>query len=186
MIPQITVAAEAPTQASSEPCRSSNATTEGSGLTGPGEGEAPVPQRLEGLQRLAVLILRLFLGFVFVMHGSQKLLGAFGGPGIAGLAGMLARFGIEPHVPLAWVVAITEFVGGICIFFGLLTRFWAAGLVIDMAVAILKVNLVNGFFISKNGFEFPLTLGVMALVVLMTGPGPMSMDRAMGLEKRSA
>jgi putative oxidoreductase len=145
-----------------------------------------VPQRLEGLQRLAVLILRLCLGFVFVMHGSQKLLGAFGGAGIAGFAGVLARSGIEPHVPLAWVVAITEFVGGMCIFFGLLTRFWAAGLVIDMAVTILKVHLVNGFFISKNGFEFALTLGVMALVVVMAGPGPMSMDRATGLEKRSA
>lgn len=145
-----------------------------------------MPQRLEGLQRLAVLILRLFLGIVFVMHGSQKLLGAFGGSGITGFAGLLARTGIEPHVPLAWVVAITEFVGGICIFFGLLTRFWAAGLVIDMAVAILKVHLVNGFFISKNGFEFALTLGVMALVVVMTGPGALSVDRATGLEKRSA
>jgi putative oxidoreductase len=145
-----------------------------------------VPQRLEGLQRLAVLILRLFLGLVFVMHGSQKLLGAFGGGGIAGFAGMLARMGIEPHVPLAWVVAITEFGGGICLILGLLTRFWAAGLVIDMAVAIFKVHLANGFFMSKNGFEFPLTLGVMALVVLMTGPGAMSVDRATGIEKRAA
>jgi putative oxidoreductase len=142
-----------------------------------------VPQRLEGLQRLAVLMLRLLLGAVFVMHGSQKILG---GGGVAGFAGGLAKMGIEPHVPLAWVVAITEFVGGICVFFGFLTRFWAAGLVIDMAVAMFKVHLVNGFFISKNGFEFPLTLGVMALVVVMTGPGPMSMDRATGLEKRSA
>ena len=142
-----------------------------------------MPQRLEGLQRLAVLILRLFLGFVFVMHGSQKLLGAFGGGGIAGLAGTLAKYGIEPHVILAWVVGITEFVGGICIFFGFLTRFWAAGLVIDMAVALFKVHLVNGFFISKNGFELVLVLGVMALVVMLTGPGSPSVDRATGIEK---
>jgi putative oxidoreductase len=142
-----------------------------------------VPQRLEGLQRLAVLILRLFLGFVFVMHGSQKLLGAFGGGGIAGFAGTLAKYGIEPHMILAWVVGITEFVGGICIFFGFLTRFWAAGLVIDMAVALFKVHLVNGFFISKNGFELVLVLGVMALVVMLTGPGSPSVDRATGIEK---
>jgi putative oxidoreductase len=144
-----------------------------------------VPQGLEGLQRLAVLILRLLLGFVFVMHGSQKLLGAFGGGGIAGFAGVLARSGIEPHVPLAWVVAITEFVGGICIFFGFLTRFWAAGLVIDMAVAFFKVQLVNGFFISKNGFELVLTLGVLALAVVLMGPGSPSVDRATGIEKRA-
>ena len=142
-------------------------------------------QRLEGLERLALLILRLFLGVVFVMHGSQKLLGAFGGSGIAGFAGMLAKYGIEPHVLWAWVVAITEFVGGICILFGFLTRFWAAGLVIDMTVAVVKVHLVNGFFWTKGGFEFVLTLGIIALVLLMTGPGSMSMDRAIGIEKRA-
>jgi putative oxidoreductase len=141
-----------------------------------------VPQRLEGLQRLAVLMLRLLLGVVFVMHGSQKLLG---GGGVAGFAGGLAKMGIEPHVPLAWVVAITEFVGGICVFFGFLTRFWAAGLVIDMAVAMFKVHLVNGFFISKNGFELVLTLGVLALAVVFMGPGWPSVDRAAGIEKRA-
>jgi len=139
-----------------------------------------VPQRLEGLQRLAVLMLRLLLGVVFVLHGAQKVLG---GGGITGFAGMLQKMGIEPHVPLAWVVAITEFVGGICVFFGFLTRFWAAGLAIDMGVALFKVHLANGFFISKNGFEFVLTLGVLALAVVFMGPGSPSVDRAAGIEK---
>jgi len=144
-----------------------------------------VPQRLEGLERLAVLILRLFLGFVFMMHGSQKLLGAFGGGGVSGVAGMMGKLGIEPSLLWAWVVSITEFVGGVCLFFGFLTRFWAAGLVIDMAVAVVKVHLVNGFFVGKNGVELPLTFGVIALVILLTGPGSMSMDRAIGIEKRA-
>lgn len=144
-----------------------------------------MPQRLEGLERLAVLILRLFLGFVFMMHGSQKLLGAFGGGGVSGVAGMMGKLGIEPSLLWAWVVSITEFVGGVCLFFGFLTRFWAAGLVIDMAVAVVKVHLVNGFFVGKNGVELPLTFGVIALVILLTGPGSMSMDRAIGIEKRA-
>jgi len=143
-----------------------------------------VPQRLQGLERLAVLILRLFLGFAFMMHGSQKLLGAFGGGGVSGVAGMMGKLGIEPSLLWAWVVSITEFVGGVCLFFGFLTRFWAAGLVIDMAVAVVKVHLVNGFFVGKNGVELPLTFGVIALVILLTGPGSMSMDRAIGIEKR--
>jgi len=134
---------------------------------------------------LAVLILRLFLGFVFVMHGSQKLLGAFGGSGIAGVAGMLGKLGIEPSLIWAWVLSITEFGGGICIFLGFLTRFWAAGLVIDMSVAILKVHLANGFFASKNGFELPMTLGVVALTILLAGPGTVSVDHATGIEKRA-
>jgi len=144
-----------------------------------------VPQRLQGLERLAVLILRLFLGFAFMMHGSQKLLGAFGGGGVSGVAGMMGKLGIEPSLLWAWVVSITEFVGGVCLFFGFLTRFWAAGLVIDMAVAVVKVHLVNGFFAGKNGVELPLTFGVIALVILLTGPGSMSMDRAIGIEKRA-
>ncbi len=144
-----------------------------------------MPQRLQGLERLAVLILRLFLGFAFMMHGSQKLLGAFGGGGVSDVAGMLGRLGIEPSHLWAWVVSITEFVGGVCLFFGFLTRFWAAGLVIDMAVAVVKVNLVNGFFAVKNGAELPLTFGVIALVIVLTGPGSLSMDRAIGIEKRA-
>lgn len=145
-----------------------------------------MPQRLEGLERLAVLILRLFLGFSFMMHGSQKLLGAFGGGGVAGVAGMLSKLGLEPSQILAWVLSITEFVGGVCVFLGFLTRFWAAGLVIDMAVAIFKVHRANGFFASKNGFELPLAFGVMALVILLTGSGSLSVDRATGIEKGGA
>jgi putative oxidoreductase len=145
-----------------------------------------VPQRLEGLERLAVLILRLFLGFAFMMHGSQKLLGAFGGPGIAGVTGMLTKMGVEPAHIWAWVLSITEFVGGVCIFLGFLTRFWAAGLVIDMAVAIVKVHMPNGFFAAKNGFELPLAFGVMALVIVLTGPGSLSVDRATRIEKGRA
>jgi putative oxidoreductase len=145
-----------------------------------------VPQRLEGLERLAVLILRLFLGFAFMMHGSQKLLGAFGGSGIAGVSGMLGKMGLEPANILAWVLSITEFVGGIGVLLGFLTRFWAAGLVIDMGVAVAKVHLPNGFFAAKNGFELPLAFGVMALVILLTGPGSLSVDRATGIEKGGA
>ena len=145
-----------------------------------------MPQRLEGLERLAVLILRLSLGVVFVMHGSQKLLGAFGGGGIAGVTGMLTKLGMEPAHILAWVLSITEFVGGVCLILGFLTRFWAAGLVIDMAVAVFKVHLVNGFFASKNGFELPLALGIMALAITLTGPGSLSVDRATGIETGGA
>ena len=145
-----------------------------------------MPQRLEGLERLAVLILRLFLGFAFVMHGSQKLLGAVGGGGVSGVAGMLTPIGLEPAHILAWVISITEFVGGVCVFLGFITRFWAAGLVIDMATAIFKVHLPNGFFAGKNGFELPLAFGVMALVIVLTGPGVLSVDRATGIEKGGA
>jgi len=44
----------------------------------------------------------------------------------------------------------------------------------------------NGFFASKGGFELPMAFGVMALVILLTGPGVLSVDRATGIEKGGA
>ncbi len=143
-------------------------------------------RQLEGLERWGPLVLQLLLGFVFAMHGAQKLLGAFQGPGVAGLAGFFQKLGITPALFWAWIVTITEFFGGICIFFGFVTRFWAVGLVIDMAVAVLKVHVANGFFWAKGGLEFPMTLGFIALAVFLMGPSFLSLDRAMGLEKRTA
>jgi putative oxidoreductase len=99
---------------------------------------------------------------------------------------MLSKLGVEPAQIWAWVLSITEFVGGICVVLGFLTRFWTAGLVIDMAVAIFKIHMPNGFFMAKNGFELPMAFGVMALVILPTGPGSFSIDRATRIEKGGA
>jgi putative oxidoreductase len=141
---------------------------------------------LQGLASWGHLLLQLFLGFIFVMHGSQKLFGpSFYGFPWAGYVGFFEKLGITPAPFWLWVVTITEFFGGLCIFFGFLTRFWAAGLVIDMAVAILKNHIKVGFFwlTPGGGLEFPLTLGVLALAIVLMGPSPWSVDRAIGLER---
>jgi putative oxidoreductase len=145
--------------------------------------------RFEGGERLGLLFLQLFLGFIFAMHGAQKLFGpAFYGFPWAGYVAFFNKLGLHPAEFWLWVVTITEFFGGISIMCGFLTRFWAAGLVIDMAVAILKNHIKVGFFwlTPGGGFEFPLTLAVMALVVFLVGPSPLSIDRAIGLERRQA
>jgi len=142
--------------------------------------------RLGGAERWAIVILQVFLGFIFVMHGAQKLFGAFQGPGVAGFAGMLQKYSITPPLFWAWVATIVEFFGGLFVLIGFLTRIWAALLVIDMIIAIIYVNWANGFFWLKGGLEFPLTLGVIALVLVLTGPGFVSVDRAIGIERRTA
>jgi uncharacterized membrane protein YphA (DoxX/SURF4 family) len=48
------------------------------------------------------------------------------------------------------------------------------------------VHMANGFLASKNGLELPLAFGVMALVILLTGPGSLSVDRATRIEKGGA
>ncbi|MDE3057033.1 MAG: DoxX family protein [Bacteroidota bacterium] len=122
----------------------------------------------------SIFILRLVLAAVFLAHGSQKVLGIFGGYGLA----VTTQFFVSKlHIPvfLAYVASFTEFLGGFSMLLGIVTRVFAAGLAIDMAVAILAVHLKNGFF-GPTGFEFPLVLLVIAVAVFLLGPGKLSVD----------
>jgi putative oxidoreductase len=145
--------------------------------------------QLDGLRKWGHVLLQVFLGLIFVMHGAQKLFGpSFYGFPWEGYVAYFNKRGITPAAFWVWVVTVTEFFGGLSIMLGLLTRFWAAGLVIDMTVAILKNHIKIGFFwlTPGGGLEFPLTLGVMALALLLMGPSFLALDRAVGLERRAA
>jgi putative oxidoreductase len=143
-------------------------------------------KRHQGSEEWVALILQLFLGAVFMAHGAQKLFGAFNGPGMAGFTASITKIGLTPPVFWAWVVAMVEFFGGLFIFFGLLTRIAALLILVDMLGAILTVNWKIGFFWTKGGMEMPLTLGVIALALIIMGPSFLSVDRAVGIEKASA
>ena len=142
------------------------------------------------MQPYGPAVLRVVTGAVFVAHGAQKLFGVWGGGGLAGTAAFFGQLGLTPAYPLAILVGLVEFVGGLMLIAGALTLFAALALALNMVVAIWKVHLVNGFFLNWNmvagqghGFEFNLTL-IGALVSLMlTGPGALSVD---GRRARSA
>ncbi len=119
--------------------------------------------------------LRLAVGAIFIAHGSQKLFGAFGGHGLKGFAGMLSSMGFKPALAWAVLVALVEFLGGICLLLGIQTRLAALLLGINMVVAILFVHLSRGLFASKGGFEFPLVLLAASLSLLFTGPGRLAL-----------
>ena len=99
----------------------------------------------ESLQELVYPLIRVTSGVFLTMHGGQKLFGWFAGD-IDRVAGGFAKFGLEPALPLAYLVGIVEFFGGLCIALGLFTRFWAAGCVILLAVTVFRVHLENSFF----------------------------------------
>ncbi len=143
-------------------------------------------KQLQGLDRWVPVLLQFWLGGTLIPHGAQKLFGLFGGPGMAGWTATIQKLGFTPPVFWAWVVVIVEFLGALCIFFGFLTRFWALLLIIEMIVAINKVNWARGFFWLGGGIEFPLALAVIALTLVLGGPSFLSVDRAIGLEKRSS
>ena len=48
------------------------------------------------LMSVALLILRIVVGVLFMGHGAQKLFGVFGGPGLGGFAGWLQGLGVRP------------------------------------------------------------------------------------------
>ena len=120
----------------------------------------------------ALLVLRAALGTVFVLHGWQKLT-VFG---LSGLSGYLASTGMPLPTINAAILITVELVGGLALIAGLGTRVVSALLAFTMAVAVGLVHLGNGFFAQNNGFEFPLTLMLALLAMVMTGAGAYSLD----------
>ena len=128
-------------------------------------------------------ILRLCVGAVFFAHGTQKLLGVWGGPGVRGTISMVAHLGF-PYAPaLAILVVLTEFVGSIFLITGIFARWAALALAIEMGVATWKVHWRNGFFLNwsntpgrGHGIEFSLVLIGALLCLLMIGPGALSLE----------
>lgn len=130
---------------------------------------------------LGLLVLRVVLGVIFAAHGAQKLFGSFGGPGLKGMAGFHEQLGIKPPYFMAVLAGLTEFVGGILVAVGFLTPLAAVALIVTMVVAVLTVHLRNGFFAQNGGYEFNLALAGMALALLLTGSGALSLDGALGI-----
>lgn len=130
----------------------------------------------------AALLLRLALGVIFFAHGAQKVLGWFGGYGLAGSLGYFENvLGIS--APLFYLTAFTEFIGGIAIIFGLLSRVFAVGYFIEMLVALFKIHLPIGFFLNwgsiagrGEGYEFHIALLAMSIAAALLGPGAYSLD----------
>jgi putative oxidoreductase len=127
-----------------------------------------------GFPGAGVAVLRIVTGVVFAMHGYQK----FFGMGIGGVTGFFGSLGIpDPHF-FAMVVSTVELVGGIALVLGLLTRFVAIPLIIDMMTAIVLVHAKNGFFVPR-GVELVLMLMTSCIALVLAGPGAVSIDRAL-------
>ena len=121
----------------------------------------------------AYLVLRLGLGVIMFAHGAQKAFGWFGGYGLSATVDGMGKMGLP--VFLVYLSIFTEFLGGIAMIFGILTRIFGIALTINMAVAVIAVHLKNGM-LGQGGFEYPLSLGLMALAISIGGPGILSLD----------
>jgi putative oxidoreductase len=131
------------------------------------------------------LPLRIALGVVFIAHGGQKVFGLWGGPG-------LTKFGTNP-APFDWMqpaplwmyaAAIAEFVGGTLVLLGLLTRLGALMIIPVMLVAILGVHWKSGFFLQNMGYEYAFTLLALAIALVISGGGRLSIDERLANDHR--
>lgn len=135
---------------------------------------------LDGMQPWGAFLLRVALGFAMVYNGWEKVIphGGFHGgntfSAIDAWGHSVAHMGL-PYW-LGYVSAITEFFGGICLMLGLLTRFWALLVAINMLVALWKVNVHHGY----SGSQYTIALITMALMVLFYGAGAAALDRKLG------
>jgi putative oxidoreductase len=125
---------------------------------------------------LGLLIIRLVIGVLFIGHGAQKLFGWFGGYGLKGTGGWFDSIGMKPGVTMALLAGLTELFGGILFALGLLTPL--AGIMIagTMLMAIIKVHAPNGLWSTANGYEYNLTLLVVAIGMALIGPGQYALD----------
>lgn len=107
--------------------------------------------------------------------------------GLFRIALLLDKQGWSYQVPLAWIAAITELVGGVCVLIGLFTRFWSMGLAITMAVAFQMTSIVPlgevGLF-SMGVDQYNRTVAQLALFALaaglvFSGAGALSLDRGL-------
>src|SRR6266436_8643017 len=128
--------------------------------------------------------LRLVLGVLFFAHGAQKTLGWFGGYGYTGTMGFLTGTMHIP-APLAFLAICAEFLGGMGLIIGFLTRIAVFGIATNMVVAIATVHSNFGFFINWNGtqkgegFEFDLLVLAIAASLMIRGAGAFSVDDAL-------
>lgn len=113
------------------------------------------------------LPLRVAVGAVFIHAGAPKLFGDH-----AKIFEMVKGLGFPSPELFGWLLMIAEFVGGIALIAGVLTRLAAFGNFFDMLVAIFLVHWNGGF----AGIQFQLTLAAASAALVLMGAGPLSVD----------
>jgi putative oxidoreductase len=127
------------------------------------------------LTTVALTVLRVILGFLFAAHGWQK----FTEWTIAGTQASFSKMGVPAADIMAPAVAVLELAGGVALILGILTRVVAALLVLDMLGALFLVHAPAGVFAANGGYELVLLLAAAAFALALTGPGRLSVDRAL-------
>ncbi|MHC5260444.1 DoxX family protein [Streptomyces sp. UC4497] len=138
---------------------------------------------LHGLRSVGPCVTRVACGAVMAVHGVDKLV-----HGPDGFGAFLASLDVPAPSAVGWAVALGESLGGLFLVVGLLSRLTALLLSVHLCVALALVNTDTGFITPQQGAasgagaEFPLVLIAGFLAVALSGPGPVALDRVIGIE----
>jgi putative oxidoreductase len=117
-------------------------------------------------------VLRIVVAFVFIQHGTEKILGW--------PAAVMPGGGTADLTTLPGVAGIIEMVGGALVLVGLFTRPVAFILSGEMAVAYFYGHAPRGFWPTLNLGELAVLYCFVWLYISAAGPGPLSLDAVRG------
>lgn len=126
---------------------------------------------------LGLLALRLGTGGILIAHGTQKLLGWFGGRGPKATAATMHKMGFRHGLPNALMAGLSETASGTLLGLGAATPAGGAATLGAMSAAV-AVHRPSGFFNSTGGYEYPAFLALAATGLAVAGPGRFSIDHA--------
>ena len=104
---------------------------------------------------------RASIGAIFIVHSLKKFDPSW--------QEWLISIGIPPEMQLP--IALAEFIGGVFLIAGVLTRITGVVFSVILLGAIFHIRWENGFFVSKGGWEWDLVMLAAMLAVIVTGPG---------------
>ena len=130
-------------------------------------------------------LLRAAVGLALVPHGLRNTFGFFPNTGvralnITDLAKQLDATGYRPGKLWAPAISLTQLVGGPLLALGLFTRPVAAVVLVFLLVSNVERWRVGRYFWNQLGLEYTLMWTIATLYVLISGPGPYSLDRLFG------
>jgi putative oxidoreductase len=126
---------------------------------------------------------RAVIGGLFIGHGTQKLFGWFGGPGLEGTEQMMGALDMRPTRPNAIAAGVSETAGGALLVAGAGTPVAASALIGTMITAIRKVHQSQGVWAAQGGWEYNAVLIAALTAIIDAGPGRLSVDALVGREE---
>jgi len=110
--------------------------------------------------------IRASIGAIFIIHSLKKFDPSW--------QEWLISIGIPPEMQLP--IALAEFIGGILLIVGVLTRVTSSIFAVILLGAIFHIRWEKGFFVSQGGLEWDLVMLAVVLTIIAAGPGRVSIS----------